>query len=102
MLILQSPDNSETEDEQTSPPEKFHWRDDSGRGRMGVVSSEGEESDDEEEAGNETVNTTLTEGTFVQDRVMISSWCCTSIVLQKIFAGAKFLSYLLTLQKKIS
>ena len=65
-FFFQSPDNSETDDEHTSPREKFHWRDDSGRDRMGVASSEGEESDDEEEvAGNETMNTTLTEGCII-------------------------------------
>ena len=61
---FQSPDDSEAEEGHTSAPQKFHWQDDSGRSRVGVASSDGEESDDEDEAeGTETMNTTLTEGT---------------------------------------
>ena len=69
-VISQSPDNSEPEDD-TSPAGQLHWRlnkrqDPGGRGQTGVASSCGEDSDDEaeeDEAGNETLNTTVTEGT---------------------------------------
>lgn len=70
---FQSPDDSEAEEEHISPPERFHWRDDSVRDPVGGASSEGEESDDEEEeeeAGTETVNTTLTEGRYTGERVV--------------------------------
>lgn len=71
ILYSQSPDNSDPEDV-TSPAEQLHWRlskrqDSSGRGQADMASSGGEDSDDEAEeeegeAGNETLNTTVTEG----------------------------------------